>query len=351
MQKNGAELLRLWTAAARLPGRHRLLADDPQPAVRVVPEDPQHLPVPPVEPLRLRAGARSAWTIRSAARARPAGAGRPARARPPDLRGLPALLRSTRSCACMTDYVITVSAEYLDPIKDPLYCEAPGSPVRRSVQTALYEMTRTLVAVDGARAVLHGAGRRRRAVARHRRAVRRARDRARRARSDGQEPGPTRTGAGPTRSARGARPSCRRWSRSAPPVTSRWKRREGATERGRAAAVGVEPRLADRALHRFAARASTRRRSPRRGITVDRGGRTPRARAAGGARAMPPTPGAASPDAVPRVAQVPSPAPGAAHDPRPQEVRPVLGVRADQPGARPVDEGAGAHAIYSRAVP
>ncbi|HVT09146.1 MAG TPA: isoleucine--tRNA ligase [Polyangia bacterium] len=44
----------------------------------------------------------------------------------------------------LTDYVITVSAEYLDPAKDPLYCEAPSSPVRRSVQTALYEITRTL---------------------------------------------------------------------------------------------------------------------------------------------------------------------------------------------------------------
>jgi isoleucyl-tRNA synthetase len=44
----------------------------------------------------------------------------------------------------MNDYVITVSAEYLDPAKDPLYCEAPGSPARRSVQTALAEMTRTI---------------------------------------------------------------------------------------------------------------------------------------------------------------------------------------------------------------
>ncbi len=44
----------------------------------------------------------------------------------------------------LTDYVITVSAEYLDPAKDALYCEAPGSAVRRSVQTALHEITRTL---------------------------------------------------------------------------------------------------------------------------------------------------------------------------------------------------------------
>ena len=44
----------------------------------------------------------------------------------------------------LTDAVITMSSEYLDPVKDALYCEAPRSPVRRSVQTALYEMVRAL---------------------------------------------------------------------------------------------------------------------------------------------------------------------------------------------------------------
>jgi isoleucyl-tRNA synthetase len=44
----------------------------------------------------------------------------------------------------MNDYCITVSAEYLDPIKDPLYCEAPDGRVRRSVQTAVHEMIRTI---------------------------------------------------------------------------------------------------------------------------------------------------------------------------------------------------------------
>ena len=43
----------------------------------------------------------------------------------------------------MTDFAITLSAEYLDPIKDALYCEAAGSPARRSVQTALSEILRT----------------------------------------------------------------------------------------------------------------------------------------------------------------------------------------------------------------
>ena len=44
----------------------------------------------------------------------------------------------------MNDYVVTLSAEYADAIKDPLYCEAAGGRVRRSVQTAIYEMTRTI---------------------------------------------------------------------------------------------------------------------------------------------------------------------------------------------------------------
>jgi len=42
----------------------------------------------------------------------------------------------------MVDYVVTVSAEYLGPIKDALYCEAPDAPERRSVQTALSEMVK-----------------------------------------------------------------------------------------------------------------------------------------------------------------------------------------------------------------
>jgi isoleucyl-tRNA synthetase len=42
----------------------------------------------------------------------------------------------------MNDYVVAASAEYLDPVKDTLYCDAGRA--RRSVQTALYEMTRTI---------------------------------------------------------------------------------------------------------------------------------------------------------------------------------------------------------------
>jgi isoleucyl-tRNA synthetase len=44
----------------------------------------------------------------------------------------------------MVDYLVTLSAEYLGPVKDALYCEATAAPERRSVQTALYEMVRTV---------------------------------------------------------------------------------------------------------------------------------------------------------------------------------------------------------------
>jgi isoleucyl-tRNA synthetase len=44
------------------------------------------------------------------------------------------------------DYLVTASAEYLDPVKDVLYCEGAASPARRSVQTAFYEMVRTVAA-------------------------------------------------------------------------------------------------------------------------------------------------------------------------------------------------------------
>ncbi len=44
----------------------------------------------------------------------------------------------------MVDYLVTVSAEYLGPVKDVLYCEAVSAPARRSVQTVLYEMVRTV---------------------------------------------------------------------------------------------------------------------------------------------------------------------------------------------------------------
>jgi len=44
----------------------------------------------------------------------------------------------------LVEFCIVTSAEYLDPIKDPLYCAAPKGQTRRSVQTVLNEMIRTM---------------------------------------------------------------------------------------------------------------------------------------------------------------------------------------------------------------
>ena len=66
-----------------------------------------------------------------------------ATARGAGLRGVPPV-RLHEVVRLLVDYVVTVSAEYLDPVKDALYCEAAAAPARRSVQTALHEMVRTL---------------------------------------------------------------------------------------------------------------------------------------------------------------------------------------------------------------
>ena len=207
----------------RLPERHRLLADDPQPARRVVPQDPQHLPVPAVEPLRLRAGARRARGS-IPARARSAGAGRAARARPRSLRGLPAL-RVPQVVRLLTDSVITMSAEYLDPIKDALYCEAPESRVAAQRADGAVRDGADAGDLDGADPVLHRRGRRRRAGQGDRREVRRARTGARRAGDPGarHEVEPQQALArGDPPAARGDPAASSR--RSAPRATSRWRR-------------------------------------------------------------------------------------------------------------------------------
>ena len=117
MEKNGAELLRLWAAAADYQSRRRVLEDHPRPAGRVVPQDPQHLPLPALEPLRLRA--------------RP-GCCLDEKLRELDLLALAVLRERDQQISeayerysfhdvvrLMVDYLVTVSAEYLGPIKDP----------------------------------------------------------------------------------------------------------------------------------------------------------------------------------------------------------------------------------------
>ena len=177
MEKNGAELLRLWTAAVDYQGDVVFSQDDPQPAVAS------------------RTG-RSATPAGTCCRTSTTSRRRRDASRTTTCASwtcwrwaccASATTRSSRATAryafhevvrLINDYVVTVSAEYLDPVKDALYCEAVA--VARAAQRADRALRddahdRDL---DGAGAVLHGAGRRRRAGAPDRRAVRRARRRA-----------------------------------------------------------------------------------------------------------------------------------------------------------------------------
>jgi isoleucyl-tRNA synthetase len=143
MEKNGAELLRLWAAAGDYQSDivfSKTILDQLGESYRKIRNTCRYL----LSNLYDFVPRGIALDDQDPARAGSAGAGRAARARPPDLRRLPPVSPSTKGCGLIVDYVVTVSAEYLDPIKDALYCEGAGSKVRRSAQTALYEMVRTI---------------------------------------------------------------------------------------------------------------------------------------------------------------------------------------------------------------
>ena len=135
---------------------HPALRRDPGPARRGLPADPQHLPLPPREPRRLRpasaTGARTAqldeldrWALLRLRRADRAGAA--------GVRGVPVPRRLPRLhnfCA------VDLSALYLDVLKDRLYTSAPDDPRRRAAQTVCFEILTALDAADGADPDLHG---------------------------------------------------------------------------------------------------------------------------------------------------------------------------------------------------
>ncbi len=113
---------------ARLPGRHADLRGDPGALRRGVPEDPQHRPLPDLEPLRLRPGrgrgARRTRSSRSTAGPSPwpaswrSGSSRPTRT-----------TSSTSSTITLVNFcATTLSAFYLDILKDRLYASRADSP-------------------------------------------------------------------------------------------------------------------------------------------------------------------------------------------------------------------------------
>ena len=138
--KYGAEVLRLWVAAEDYTAGHPALRRDPGPARRRVPADPQHLPLPPREPRRLRPErrprSRTPRSTSSTAGPCCGSAGLIARVR----RAYEEYEFHVVFHAVHNFCAVDLSALYLDILKDRLYTSAADDPERRAAQTACYEV-------------------------------------------------------------------------------------------------------------------------------------------------------------------------------------------------------------------
>ncbi len=218
--ESGAEVLRLWVVDGRLPRRGARRQGRAGADGRGLPEDPQHVPLPAVEPLRLRPSADAILpreALRRGRPIRPRAARAAVGARVDD--GLSATTTSRPSSTPSTSFVtVDLSAFYADVVKDRLY-------------TFHADVARTAVGAD--RQLSH---RRRRSRGCWRRFCRSrwtksgatCRARARR-RSTGRVPSRTRDGGSTTRSSAVAR-GC---SRSAAPSIRR-SRAPGSTKKSAA---------------------------------------------------------------------------------------------------------------------
>ena len=252
----------------------------------------------------------------------------------------------------MNDYVITVSAEYLDPVKDALYCEAASSPARRSVQTALYEMTRTLAtwmapvlcftAQDVADELARVTGE--------------PFDVHASVRDEIYPPG--KAPANPNK----------RWTDEIRPrreaILRPLEKFRAEGHKSLEARVRVTPAAAERphwqwnldhltelcVVSRVELDPADAPAGAETTVVVDEAPGRP-ARAAGGAPATPRRPARPIPTSAGAAPPRSPPAPGAPHDPHAPQVPAVLRVHAGEPGPRPVDQGDGARGSSARAAP
>ena len=150
-----AEILRLWTIMVDYREDMRVLRRDAAAGGRGLPQGPQHLPLPALEPVRLRPrpgrGARGG-----------AGGDRPLRAGPPPPGRGRACSRPTTTYEFHVVYhqlvqycAVDLSSFYLDVLKDRLYCDAAGraAPPLRADRAAPHR--RGPRRADGAGPALH----------------------------------------------------------------------------------------------------------------------------------------------------------------------------------------------------
>ena len=131
----GADILRLWVAMVDYREDMALSRGDPEAAGRGLSQGPQHLPLPALEPVRLRPraarGARGIARRAGSLRAQPPPAGGGARAR--GLRRITSSTWSTTSSCSTARPTCRPSTSTCS--KDRLYCDPADGPRRRSAQT------------------------------------------------------------------------------------------------------------------------------------------------------------------------------------------------------------------------
>ena len=156
----GAEILRLWVAATDYSGELVDLRRDPEARGRELPAHPQHAALPARQHRRTSIRRSDAVPLARDGRDRPLRARADARScRTAVARGL----RSATSSTWWSQQLQTFCSEdlgafYLDMLKDRLYTHGAESQARRSAQTALWHITHSAAAADGADPVVHRRG-------------------------------------------------------------------------------------------------------------------------------------------------------------------------------------------------
>ena len=156
-KKLGAEIIRLWVRQHRLLGRLRWRRQDPRARGRRLPPHPQHAALPARQHQRLRSAARRGAAVeqwleidRYALARRAQVCRRDVLAHYEVYEFHPVVAKLQVFCS------EDLGAFYLDMLKDRLYTTRAGLAARRSAQTALWHITHSDAALDGAVPSLHG---------------------------------------------------------------------------------------------------------------------------------------------------------------------------------------------------
>ena len=125
---------------AQLQGGRPVRHGDPAAARRGLPQDPQHLALPPRQPLRFRARPRTPSPPRTCSTSTAGSSSRFEEVRARVVKAYEDYEYHPVFHAVYDFFTVDLSAFYLDVLKDRLYCSGRGSLERRSAQTAMFRI-------------------------------------------------------------------------------------------------------------------------------------------------------------------------------------------------------------------